>query len=163
MSLLPNRRVADVAGVLAGCWLPGGLLRAFLAGARRQAVAVFGFVLVVLFVPHISGAATVPRWALAAVVLPVLLWLKSRGGEKPQTGIPIKGPVHMNAEELKLQDSYGRKLHIGAFAGQITITPIVEKIGDTIVLTDDQARCLKVFLEKCVSAEPVFSVQVGCE
>lgn len=39
---------------------------------RRQAVAIFGFVLVVLFVPHISGAATVPRWAFAAIALPLI-------------------------------------------------------------------------------------------
>lgn len=34
---------------------------------------LFGFVLTALFVPDWSGAATTPRWALAAVVLPLLL------------------------------------------------------------------------------------------
>jgi O-antigen ligase len=34
---------------------------------------LFGFVLTALFVPDWSGAATTPRWTLAAVVLPLLL------------------------------------------------------------------------------------------
>jgi len=34
---------------------------------------LFGFVLTALFVPDWSGAATTPRWALAAVVLPLLM------------------------------------------------------------------------------------------
>lgn len=34
---------------------------------------LFGFLLTALFVPDWSGAATTPRWALAAVVLPLLL------------------------------------------------------------------------------------------
>jgi O-antigen ligase len=34
---------------------------------------LFGFLLTALFVPDWSGAATTPRWALAAIVLPVLM------------------------------------------------------------------------------------------
>lgn len=36
-------------------------------------VGVFSFLLSVLFIPGLSGAATTPRWALAAVMLPLLL------------------------------------------------------------------------------------------
>jgi hypothetical protein len=54
----------------------------------------------------------------------------------------------MSVEELRLQDSYGRKLHWSKFAGQINVTPIVEKIGDTISLNDHQAHLLMLWLQE---------------
>lgn len=54
----------------------------------------------------------------------------------------------MSAKELKLQDSYGRKLHVSKFSGQIAITPIVEKIGDAIALDDNQAHLLFLYLQE---------------
>lgn len=54
----------------------------------------------------------------------------------------------MSLQELTLEDPYGRKLHIGMFAGQIVITPIVEKIGDCIALDDNQAHLLLLYLQE---------------
>lgn len=54
----------------------------------------------------------------------------------------------MSAEKLTLEDSYSRKLHFAKFGGQINITPIVEKIGDTISLTDHQAHLLLLYLKE---------------
>ena len=54
----------------------------------------------------------------------------------------------MGVKELTLEDTYGRKLHIGVFGGQVTITPIVEKIGDTIALTRHQSHLLILYLQE---------------
>lgn len=43
-----------------------------MVGEQGRTLA-FSFALSILFIPGISGAATAPRWALAAVVLPLLL------------------------------------------------------------------------------------------
>ena len=51
-------------------------------------------------------------------------------------------------EELRIGDWYGRKLIFGHFAGQIIVTPIVDKIGDTIGINDDQAKLLLLFLKE---------------
>ena len=39
---------------------------------------IFGFILCTLIIPGISGAGTSPRWALAGIVLPILLLMNSR-------------------------------------------------------------------------------------
>lgn len=54
----------------------------------------------------------------------------------------------MAPKELKLEDSYGRKLHFSKFAGQVTIIPIVEKIGDAIALDRNQAHMLFLYLQE---------------
>ena len=54
----------------------------------------------------------------------------------------------MSVEELKLTDSYERGLYFTKFAGQICITPIVHRKGDTIVIDDLQAHLLKLWLEE---------------
>lgn len=54
----------------------------------------------------------------------------------------------MSAQELVLDDSFGRKLHLSKFGGLICITPVVEKIGDTISLTDPQAHLLLLYLQE---------------
>mgnify|MGYP001560420992 FL=1 len=54
----------------------------------------------------------------------------------------------MSVEELKLTDSYERCLYFTKFAGQICITPIVHRKGDTIVIDDLQAHLLKLWLEE---------------
>ena len=53
----------------------------------------------------------------------------------------------MSCQELKLVCTAGT-LHISKFAGQITITPVVGKIGDTVSLTRDQADLLRLFLQE---------------
>ena len=62
----------------------------------------------------------------------------------------------MSAQSLILEDSYGRKLHFGVFAGQVSVIPIVEKIGDEIVLTDGQWHLLQLYLAEHVRPEPKF-------
>jgi hypothetical protein len=52
----------------------------------------------------------------------------------------------MSVKELRLNDSYGRKLHWSEVAGQICVIPIVEKIGDAIVLDQHQAHLLMLYL-----------------
>lgn len=54
----------------------------------------------------------------------------------------------MSAQKLTVGDSYGRKLHLSEFGGQLCITPIVEKIGDTIALDDSQAHFLLLYLQE---------------
>lgn len=54
----------------------------------------------------------------------------------------------MSAQELSISDGYGRKLHLSKFGGQLCITPIVEKIGDTIALHDSQAHFLLLYLQE---------------
>lgn len=54
----------------------------------------------------------------------------------------------MSAQELLIGDSYGRKLHLSKFAGQICVTPVVEKIGDTITLDHSQAHLLLLYLQE---------------
>jgi hypothetical protein len=57
----------------------------------------------------------------------------------------------VSVEELRLEDSYGRKLIVSQFAGQITITPVVlniDGIGDTIALNDTQAHLLLLYLQE---------------
>lgn len=41
-------------------------------------ISCFSLLLSILFIPGISGAGTTPRWALACVVLPILIMLSSR-------------------------------------------------------------------------------------
>ena len=54
----------------------------------------------------------------------------------------------MSVKELVISDSYGRKLHINKFASQIYVIPIVEKIGDAIVIDDGQAHLLMLYLQE---------------
>jgi hypothetical protein len=54
----------------------------------------------------------------------------------------------MSCKQLILNDAYGRKLIVGTFAGQMTVLPIVEKIGDIIAIDHHQAHLLKLWLEE---------------
>ncbi len=63
------------------------------------------------------------------------------------------------ADDLKLEDAYGRKLFFGTFAGQITVCPLVPRVGDEMALSDEQARELLVFLQKHVPPEPRFRAE----
>jgi hypothetical protein len=56
----------------------------------------------------------------------------------------------MNVAELRLEDSYGRMIVIGKFAGQITIRPIAGKIGDALALDRHQAHLLLLYLQEHV-------------
>jgi hypothetical protein len=63
----------------------------------------------------------------------------------------------MGVQNLVLEDSYGRKLHFKIFAGQVTVTPIVEKVGDEIALTDGQWHLLQLYLAEHVRPAPKFT------
>jgi len=54
----------------------------------------------------------------------------------------------MSSKGLLLEDIYGRRIHINEFAGVMCITPIVEKIGDTISIDRNQAYLLKLWLKE---------------
>lgn len=54
----------------------------------------------------------------------------------------------MSVQELSLTDSYNRVLYFTIFAGQICITPIVHKKGDTITLNHSQANLLLLYLQE---------------
>ena len=56
----------------------------------------------------------------------------------------------MSAQELRLEDSYGRKIHVGKFGGQIVITPTLlnDGHGDSIALDDGQAKLLLLYLQE---------------
>ena len=54
----------------------------------------------------------------------------------------------MSVNKLKLTDSYERGLYFTTFAGQICVTPIVHRKGDTIAINDHQAHLLKLWLEE---------------
>lgn len=50
--------------------------------------------------------------------------------------------------ELALKDIYDRGLYFTKYAGQICVTPIVHRKGDTIALNDYQAKELLKYLEE---------------
>lgn len=54
----------------------------------------------------------------------------------------------MSVKELKLEDGYGRLLHVTTFAGVIAITPIIKMIGDAVALDRNQAHLLYLYLEE---------------
>jgi len=54
----------------------------------------------------------------------------------------------MSVKELKLTDSYNRGLYFSKFAGQICVTPVVHRIGDTIALDRNQAHLLMLYLQE---------------
>lgn len=54
----------------------------------------------------------------------------------------------MSVKELRLEDGYGRMLHITTFAGVIAVTPIIKIIGDTIALDRNQAHLLMLYLQE---------------
>ena len=50
--------------------------------------------------------------------------------------------------DLKLEDNYGRLLHVTTFAGIVAITPHIKMIGDTIALNNEQSRMLMEYLQE---------------
>lgn len=54
----------------------------------------------------------------------------------------------MSVEELKLTDDYERGLYFTVFAGQICVTPIVHRKGDTITLDRSQVHLLMLYLQE---------------
>jgi len=56
----------------------------------------------------------------------------------------------MSVQELRLEDSYGRKIHVGKFAGQIIVTPTLlnDGHGDAIALSDHQSKLLILYLQE---------------
>lgn len=67
-------------------------------------IAAFSFLLSVLFIPGITGAGTTPRWALAAVCLPILLHCC-------RPGVPVLGVLGFDSHRLGLQlrESHGTR------------------------------------------------------
>ncbi len=56
----------------------------------------------------------------------------------------------MSCRELKLEDSFGRKIHVSKFAGQIVVTPTLlnDGHGDSIALSHEQAHWLLLYLQE---------------
>lgn len=64
---------------------------------------IFGFALTVCLIPGIMGAGTTSRWALASVLLPIMLCWVSRSGVAAERTTPLEQPTGPRVESWDLR------------------------------------------------------------